>query len=148
MNKEITTFSDIEIKKRKFYYSKDSVDKKNVVIDKVAISNQASFCKKDFKYFIGFKNDKKVKLLCITLPKRNQYVKSSDETKCTSLLIKNDKLLKKYNKTLNEVSNSVEKGSDGEQMYNEQYLKVKTKSYEGKTNTSFHNAGMPKEGEK
>lgn len=75
MNKDIITFSDIEIEKRKFHCSKDSVDVKHVVIDKVAISNQVSFSKKYFKYFIGFKNDEKVKLLCIMLPKRNQYAK-------------------------------------------------------------------------
>ena len=75
MNKDIITFSHNEIEKHKFHCSKDSVDVKHVVIDKVAISNQVSFSKKYFKYFIGFKNDEKVKLLCIMLPKRNQYAK-------------------------------------------------------------------------
>ena len=74
MNKDIITFSDIEIEKRKFHCSKDSVDVKHVGIDKVTKSNQVSFSKKYFKYFIGFKNDEKVKLLCM-LPKRNQYAK-------------------------------------------------------------------------
>ena len=83
MNKDIITFNDNEIEKHKFHCSKDSVDVKHVVIDKVAISNQVSFSKKYFKYFIGFKNDEKVKLLC-----KESICKSSHETKRMSLFVK------------------------------------------------------------
>ena len=34
---------------------------------------------------------------------------------------------------------------DSEPVYNENYLKTKTKSYEGKVDTNFHDDRMPKE---
>ena len=40
-----------------------------------------SFGKKGFKYFIGNKNAKKIKPLCIFLPKMIGYRKDFDETK-------------------------------------------------------------------
>ena len=40
----------------------------------------------------------------------------------------------------------MKKGFDFEPIYNEKYLKNKTKSYARKTNTSFHDNGIPKEG--
>ena len=42
---------------------------KNIDINKIVVSNKVSFCKKGFKYFIGYKDAKKVRLLCIFLPK-------------------------------------------------------------------------------
>ena len=33
------------------------------------VSNKVPFGKKGFKYFIGYKSDRKVRLLCIILPK-------------------------------------------------------------------------------
>ena len=38
------------------------------------------------------------------------------------------------------------KKNDGELVYNEKYLKAKMKSYNGKTNTNFHDNKIPKEG--
>ena len=54
--------------------------------------------------------------------------------------------MKKYEKTWNEVNNSIEKGFYSDPVYNKLYRKVKTKSYEDKFNTSFYNAEIPKEG--
>ena len=51
--------------------------------------------KKDFKYFIGYKNNNRVKTLCIELPQRDGYLNSFKENKCMSFLTKGDKLLKK-----------------------------------------------------
>ena len=47
---------DIEIQKQKFYQHK------NIDINKIVISNKASFGKKEFKYFIGYNNAKKIYL--------------------------------------------------------------------------------------
>ena len=52
--------------------------------------------KKGFKYFIGYKDAKKIKPLCIFLPKMTSYRKDFDETKYISFLIKDDELLEKY----------------------------------------------------
>ena len=63
-----------------------------------------------------------------------------------SFLIKDDELKKKHNEIWVKVNNSIKNGFDSEPVYNEKYLKTKTKSYESKMNTNFFNDGMPKEG--
>ena len=50
---------------------------------------------KDFKYFNGYKNAKKVRYLCIFLPKMSAYRGEFDKTKYISFLIKHDELLEK-----------------------------------------------------
>ena len=81
MNKEIILFGDIKIEICKFHYSKYAIKVNNLGVNKVIISKRVSFCKKGFKYFIGYKDDKKVKPLCIMFPKMSGYVKCFDETK-------------------------------------------------------------------
>ena len=61
------------------------------------VSNKVAFGKKGFKYFIGYKDAKKIKLLCIFLPKMTVYRKDFDETKYISFLVKDNELLEKYN---------------------------------------------------
>ena len=50
--------------------------------------------KKRFKYFIGYKDAKKIRPLCVFLLKMSAYRKDFDETKYMSFLIKDDELLK------------------------------------------------------
>ena len=76
----------------------------------------------------------------------SEYRKHFNETKYMSSLMKDGELLKKYNKILDEVSNSIKRGFDNEPVYNEQYLKTKVKFYKGQINTNFHGDRIPKEG--
>ena len=70
----------------------------NVInVNKIILSDKISFVKKDFKYFIGYKVAKKIRPVCIFLPKMNAYRKDFDKTKCMSFLIKDENLLEKYN---------------------------------------------------
>ena len=75
-------FGDNVIDKRKFYYSKYTIDINNVHIDKILISNNVSFGKKVDKYFIGYiqilQMIKRVKQYtqCILLPKQDQICKN------------------------------------------------------------------------
>ena len=73
------------------------------------------------------------------------YREDFDETKYISFLIKDDKLLEKYNEIWEKVKNSLKKEFDSEPVYNEKYLKAKIKSYNVKINTNFHNNKIPKE---
>ena len=61
------------------------------------VCNKVSFGKKGFKCFIDYKY-KKNRPLCIFLPKISAYRRDFDETKYISFLIKDDRLLEKYNK--------------------------------------------------
>ena len=78
-------FDDIEIKGSKFHSSKSLISINNVDIYKIATSDKFASGKKHFKYFIVYKNDRVVTLLCIKLPKIVGYVKSFDKAKCISL---------------------------------------------------------------
>ena len=72
-----------------------------------------------------------------------------DETKYMSFLIKNEELLEKYDEIWDKVSNKAilfKKGFDSEPVYNENYLRTKLKSYEGKINTYFQGDKIPEEG--
>ena len=69
MERAIIKIGDIDIKKEKLHQHKRPVSKKNIDIQKVIIGNNVSFCKKGFKYFIGYKDAMKIRPLCILLPK-------------------------------------------------------------------------------
>ena len=71
MDKEIITFGDIEIKKRKFYHRKSLILSEYVDIDSIQISSLVSSGEKSYKYFIGYENDGyKTKPLEIMIQKR------------------------------------------------------------------------------
>ena len=63
-----------------------------------------------------------------------------------SFLIKDEKLLEKYNEIWKKVSNVIKKEFESKPLYNEKYLKTKIRSYNGKINTNCHNNKIPKEG--
>ena len=90
-------FSDNEIQKPKFHLHKEHISIRIIDIDKTVVSSKVSFGKKEFKYFIGYKDAKKNRPLCICLPKMSTYTKDFDETKNVFVLIQNYELLEKYN---------------------------------------------------
>ena len=96
MGKEIITLGDTEVKKHKLHQHKSPISIRDV--NKIIVSSKVPFGKKGFKHFIGYKDYRKVRPLCIALPKMSAYGIDFDKTKYTSFLIKNDELLEKYNK--------------------------------------------------
>ena len=60
--------------------------------------DQVSFGKKGLNNLSVTKMIKKIRPLCIFLPKMNAYRKDFDESKYMSFLMKEDELLEKYNK--------------------------------------------------
>ena len=61
-------------------------------------------------------------------------------------LTKDAELLEKYYETREKVKNSTKKEFEREPVFNDKYLKAKLKSYQGKTNTNFHDNEISKEG--
>ena len=61
MEKAITNFGNIEIEKQKFHQHKRPITIKRIDINKIVVSNKVSFGKKGFKYFIGYKDAKKIR---------------------------------------------------------------------------------------
>ena len=52
--KEVMTFGDTEVDKRKFYRYKNRIFLNDVHVDNILVSKKISFGKKDFKQFIGY----------------------------------------------------------------------------------------------
>ena len=72
--------------------------------------------------------------------------KSFNKNKNMSSMIKDNELLKKYNKIWDRVSNCLKKQIYSEPVYNEKYLKAKIKSYESIISTNFQNDEVPRKG--
>ena len=82
MEKIIIKFNDAEIEKQKYYQHKSPISIKNIDINKIVVSDKVSFGKKKgFKYFIGYRDAKKHRSLCIFLPKVSAYRRDFDVTK-------------------------------------------------------------------
>ena len=77
-------FDDTETEKCEFNQHKSVILLSNIDINKIVVFNKVSFSKKDCKYFYGHNDAKKIKSLCIFLPKMSAYRKYFDETKCIS----------------------------------------------------------------
>ena len=75
------------------------------------------------------------------------YVKHFYSTKTMSLKVSDNKLLKKYTKIWERVSNLMNIRFDSEPVYgdNDKYIKTKIKSLEDKINKNFQGKRIPKE---
>ena len=65
MEKKIIKFNDTGIEKYKFHQYKSPILINELNINKVVVSNRFPFGKRDFKYFIGYKDNKEIRPLCI-----------------------------------------------------------------------------------
>ena len=75
------------------------------------------------------------------------YVKHFDSNKTMSFKVDDNKLLKKYNKIWEKISNlmNIEFGSEPVYGDNDKYIKTKMKMYEDKVDTNFQGKKVPKE---
>ena len=89
--------------------------------------------KKVLNMLLAIKMLKQTRLLCIFLPKMRAYRRDFAKTKCMSFLIKDEKVIVKYNKIWKKVSNIIKKEFDSKDVYNKKYLKTKIKFYQGKS---------------
>ena len=60
---------ETEIQKYKFHQYKSSISIDNKDVHKIVVSNKISFDKNDFKYFIGYKDAKKLNLYAYSFQK-------------------------------------------------------------------------------
>ena len=75
------------------------------------------------------------------------YVTHFDSNKIMSFKVDDNKLLKKYNKIQEKISNLMNIEFDSGPVYvdNDKYIKAKVKMYEDRVNTSFQSKKVPKE---
>ena len=95
MEKTVKKSDNIEIQKQKLHQHKGPISVKNVDTSKIVVFNKVSFGIKRFKCFIGYKDNKKIRPLCIFFQRVSAYRKDFDETKYISFSIKDDELWKK-----------------------------------------------------
>ena len=91
--------------------------------------------------------DDVIRPLCMNLPQMIGYVKHFDSNKTMSLKVSDNKLLKKYNKIWEKISNLMNIEFDSEPVYGDgdKYIKAKIKMYEDRVNTNFQGKKVPKE---
>ena len=75
------------------------------------------------------------------------YVKHFDSNKTMSFKVGDNKLLKKYNKIWERISNLIDIEFDSDPVYGDtdKYIKTKVKMYEDRVNTNFQGKKVPKE---
>ena len=74
------------------------------------------------------------------------YVKKFDDNEAISFKADDSKILKKYNKIWEKISNLMNIEFDSKPVYgdNDNYIKIKIKSYGDKINTNFQGKKVPK----
>ena len=74
------------------------------------VSKKESYgTKNSLKYFIRYNDEDVIRLLCIKLPQMIGYFKDFDSNKTMSFKVSDNKLLKKYTKIYERVSNLMDK---------------------------------------
>ena len=75
MSEKTLKFDNIRVNKKEFHKSKQPIDLDLVNVDQIVVSNKFKHNDDGFKYFIGYKESKIVKPLCIILPQMTRYIK-------------------------------------------------------------------------
>ena len=75
MSQKTLKFDNIEINKKEFHKSMQSIDLNLVNVDQILISDKFRHSDDGFKYFIGYKEDGIVRLLSIILLRMSGYAK-------------------------------------------------------------------------
>ena len=81
MGKEFIMFGNIKDENTNFTNTKAQILINDEDTSKIIVSNSVPFGKKCVKYSIGHENGKKVRPLCIMLPKKSPYRKDFEEIK-------------------------------------------------------------------
>ena len=80
---------------------------KNIDINKIVVSNKFPFGKQDFKHFVGYKDNKEIRSLCMFFPEMSIYKRYFDKTKCMYFMMKDKKKFDKYMAVWKKVSNII-----------------------------------------
>ena len=136
----------MELIRKNFRSLNNQTDFKSVIVNQIVVSDRFKHSDEGFKYFIGYQDNEIVKPLCIILPQMSGYIKYFENGgKNSSFLIKDDNVLNKYNKIWNVIKNKLNIKFHSKPVYNQKYLKVKVKEFDGVIKTNFLGNEVPKE---
>ena len=126
--------------------SKKAIDLMSVNVNKIVVSEKFNYNEDCFKYFIGYQKGEIVRPLCIILPQMSGYIKYFKYGgQNMPFLIKDDKVLEKYEQIWDVIKNKLKIKSHSLPVYNKKHLKTKLREYDGVIKTNFLGNGMPKE---
>ena len=148
MSGKSINFDDKKISKSNFCKNKKLFNLNDIDANKILVSKQESYgTKNSIKYFIGYNDTDVIRQLCIILPQMTGYVKDFDSNKIMFFKVSDNKLLKKYNKIWEKISNLLNVEFDSEPVYGDgdKYKKAKIKMYRDRLNTNFQGKKLPKE---
>ena len=146
MSGKSINFDDKKINKSNFYKIKKLFNLNDIDANKILVSKKDSYGTKNLlKNFIGYNDDHVLGPLCIILPQMIDYVKHFDSNKTMSFKVSDNKLLKKYNKICEKISNLLNIKFDSEPVYGDgdKYIKTKIKRYGDRVNTNSQGKNVP-----
>ena len=146
MGEKALKFNNIKVNKKEFHKSKQAIELDSVDTGKIVASDKFKHSEEGFKYFIGCQENEIVKPLCIILPQMNGYIKYFENGgKNMSYLIKNSELWEKYEDIWNVIKNKLGIKFHSQPIYENKYLKVKVREFDGNIKTNFLGNNVPKE---
>ena len=148
MSRKSINVDDKKINKSSFYKNKKLFNLNDIDVNEIIVSKKESYGTKNaLKYFIGYNDDDVIRPLCMILPQMIGYVKQFDTNKTMSFKVSDNKLLKKYNKIWEKISNLWDIKFDSQSVYGDgdKYIMTKIKMYGDRVNTNFQGKKVPKE---
>ena len=146
MSENTPKFNNIRLNKKEFHKSRHPIELSSVTVDQIVVSDKFKHSEEGFKHFIGYKEGEIAKPLCIILPQMSGYIKYFENGgKKMPFLIKNNELQKRYKQIWDAIKNKLSIKFHSKPVYEEKYLKVKVKEFDGVVKTNFLSNGVPKE---
>ena len=134
MSEKTLKVDNIMVNKKEFHKSKQPID---LNVDQIVVSDKFKHSDDGFKYFIGYKEGEIVKPLCIILPQMSGYIKYFENGgKNMSFLIKNDRVLNKYNTIWDKIKETLNIKFHSMPVYDEKYIKAKVREFNGVIKTN------------
>ena len=97
-------------------------------INEIVVSNKFPLGKQDFKYFIDYKDNKKIRPLCIFTLEMRIHKRYFEKTKCMYFMIKDENNFNEYMKIWEKVSNIMKNKFNSEFICHKKYLKTEKNS--------------------
>ena len=139
-------FNNIKVNKTEFHKSKQAIELDLVDTGKIVVFDRFKHSEEGFKYFIGYQEDEIVKPLCMILPQMNGYIKYFENGgKNMYFLITNSEVWEKYEDIWNVIKNKLGIKFHSQPIYENTYLKVKAREFDGSIKTNFLCNNVPKE---
>ena len=138
MRGQSINFDDKNINKSSFYKNKKLFSLNDIDVTKILVSKKESYSiKNSSKYFIGYNDSDVIRPLGIILSQMISYIKHFDSNKTMYFKVNDNKLLKKYNKIWEKISNLLNIKFDSQPVYGDgdKYVRTKIKIYGDRVNT-------------